>query len=200
MSWRNLRQDPASHHLVGDFASGPLANRTLLRLLTGQRHHLTGLLRRDLRWTARSGFIRESLTDLSISERDPMPRQPAVAPGAHCIHTHLLFLCDLAIILSGIGCQDDAGTQGHLLRRAVPTHQRLQLRSLHLAQGQRFWFRSSHGWVLFLFSLRSQYTTELFQPQCTRAIRIGVPMSIMSLCIFAYVYFDILTILVYEEQ
>jgi hypothetical protein len=79
MAWRNLRDDASPHHLSGDFPPGPLADRALFRLFTSQCHHLAGLLRRDLRRTARSGFIREAFADRPVSERDPLQRQPAFA-------------------------------------------------------------------------------------------------------------------------
>src|SRR5579859_6878656 len=174
MAWRNLGDDPASLNFVGKFAPRPLRDGTLLRLFTCQGQHLAGLLGRNLRRSTGTRLIGEPFADRSISERNALLRQPAFAPGPHRIHTHALLPRDLAIVLANIGCQDDPSTQRHLLRRVVPPHQRLQLASLLLVQAQGFWFWSSHGWALFLSVypslLRSQYTTELFQPQCTSFI------------------------------
>jgi hypothetical protein len=81
MAWRNLRDDASPHHLIGDFSLGPLADQALFRLFTSRRYHLAGLLRRDLRRTARSGFIREASADRPVSERDPLQRQPVCVMG-----------------------------------------------------------------------------------------------------------------------
>ena len=108
MAGRNLGHNAASHDFIRDFTPRPLADRAILWLFTGQRHHLAGLLRRDLRPTARAGLIRESLADRQIFSCDPLQRQPASPPATHRIHTHSLLPRDLAIILSRIGCQNDA--------------------------------------------------------------------------------------------
>ena len=135
---------PRRHHFVGDFASRPVADRALFRLLAGHRHHLAGLLRRDLRrpsWAGTSS--RRSLTDRSASATACQPIQrmrqqrtvSTLTPRSRAIW--LLFF-------PASGRQDDASSQRQLLGGAVPTHQQLQFVSLNIAQGQWFRFGASH--------------------------------------------------------
>src|SRR5579875_3289443 len=103
MPRRNLRDDAASHHFISNFASGPLANRTVLGLFASQRHELAGLLGGDLRRTARARHIRQALSDRQIFPLDPLQRQPPLAPGTYRLDADGKLPRDLAIVLAGIG-------------------------------------------------------------------------------------------------
>ena len=87
MSRRNLLDDASGHHFVGDFASRPVADWPFLWLFAGHRHHLAGLLRRDLRRPSWLGDIPQALAHRDIFERDRLQANPTHAPGAHRIHT-----------------------------------------------------------------------------------------------------------------
>ena len=70
MPRRDLLDDATSHHFVGNFSSGPLANGTLFGLLAGHRDQLAALFCADLAPPARSRDILESVLDFEISQRD----------------------------------------------------------------------------------------------------------------------------------
>ncbi len=169
MSRRNLLDDASCHHFVGDFASRPVADRALLRLLAGHRHHLAGLLRRDLRRPSWTGDILQALAHRHVFQRDRLPADPAHAPTAHRIHADSQVSGNLAIILPGIYQQDDSSDRlascwGVLCRRTSSSNSFRSTSFKVSASG----LGPRIGWVLFLSILRSQYTTDLFQPQCTR--------------------------------
>lgn len=108
MTRRNLSDDPASLDFVSNFAPRPLRDGTVLRLFTGQRQQLAGLLCRNLRRSTWARLIGEPLDDGPIGQRNSLLREPALAPDPHCFHAHALLLRNLTVILAGIRCQDGA--------------------------------------------------------------------------------------------
>src|SRR5512142_91343 len=125
MPRRNLLDDAASHHFVSKFASGPLADRALFGLFAGQRDQLAGLFGSDPAPFAGAWNIPESVLDFEICQGDRLQAQPALTPGAHRLHADAKLASNLAIVLAGIGLQDDAPSQGDLLASARPTHHSL---------------------------------------------------------------------------
>ncbi len=87
MPRRNLRDNAATHDLVSDFASRPLADGAVFRLFTSQRHYLAGLLGRDLGMSAWTRDILEALFHRQIVQASRLQAEPAGAPQAHRIHT-----------------------------------------------------------------------------------------------------------------
>ena len=122
MPRRDLLDDAPSHHFVGNFASGPLADGTLFGLLAGHGDHLASLFGSDLAPPARTRDVTESVLHPEISPRDLLQSQPAFAPGAYRLHADAKLASDLALVLAGIGLQDDAPSQYHLLAGAMATY------------------------------------------------------------------------------
>jgi hypothetical protein len=167
MSRRNLRHNAASFDFVGNFSPRPLADRTFFRLLTGQRDHLAGLFRHDLRRTSWTGHIGQTLAHGHTFQRDRLPADPAHAPGAHRIHADSQVSGNLAIMLALSSRQDDSSSQRQLLGvlcRCTSTSNSFRSASFKVSASG---FGPRIAGSLFLAVLRSQYTTDLFQPQCT---------------------------------
>jgi len=122
MPRRDLLDDATSHHFVGNFASGPLADGTVFGLLTGHGDHLAALFCADLASPAGARDIPESVLHRQICQCDRLQGQPAFAPGAHRLHAYAKLTSNLAIVLASIGLQDDAPSQCHLLAGAMATH------------------------------------------------------------------------------
>jgi len=112
MPRRDLLDDAASHHFVSNFASGPLADGTVFGLLAGHRHHLAGLFGSDPAPPAGARDIPEPVLHREISQRDHLQGQPAFAPGTHRLHADAKLARNLAIVLAGIGLQDNAPLSG----------------------------------------------------------------------------------------
>src|SRR5260370_10164988 len=110
----DLLYNAASHHLVGNFAPGPLADRTVFGLLTGHRHHLSNLLRGNLAPPAGARNVTESLLHRQISQCDVLQGRPAFAPGAHRLHADAKLASNLPIDLTCIGLQAAAPSWYHL--------------------------------------------------------------------------------------
>lgn len=108
----NLLEDPSCYGFVSNFPSGPLADGTLFRLLTGHRDQLADLLCADLASTAWAWDITEPILDRKIRSRDRLQGQPAFAPGTHGFYADAKFASNLAIVLACIGLQDDTSSQG----------------------------------------------------------------------------------------
>src|SRR5690349_13877415 len=126
MPRRDLFDDPSRHRFVGNFSSGPLADGALFGLLAGHRDQLAGLLSGNLALPSRARDITEPVLDFEIYQCNTLQSKPACAPGTHRLYAQAKFASNLAIILTSIGLQDDASSQGHLLGGAVATHQSLQ--------------------------------------------------------------------------
>src|SRR5881275_1873606 len=88
MARRDRGHNPASHHFVGDFASGPVADGPFFRLLAGHRHDLARLLCGDLRRSSWTWDIGEPFAHRQVRERHRLQTNPAHAPTAHRIHAH----------------------------------------------------------------------------------------------------------------
>jgi hypothetical protein len=97
MPWGNVLDNPTTLHFVSNFASGPVADRTLLWLLASHRHHPTDLFGADLCWPSCTRQIRESLLHWQVLERRCLQANPAHPPLPHSVHTQTHFSGDLAI-------------------------------------------------------------------------------------------------------
>jgi hypothetical protein len=151
MARRNLRDNASCHHFVGDFAPRPVADRTLLGLLTSQRDHLACLLCRDLRRPARAWGILKPVTDRKILQRNGLQTNPAHSPTAHGIRFYSQFPPDVCIVLALGRPQNHAPSQRDLPGGAVPTHQVFQRSLLSLMQHQLCWFGTTHLLCSFVF-------------------------------------------------
>lgn len=98
MPRRDLRDDTPPHHLIGNFASCPLADWTLFGLLAGYGDQLARLLSSYPSGCSGPRQINEALTDGQISERDRLQFQPAPPPGSHRVHAHLQLASNLAVV------------------------------------------------------------------------------------------------------
>src|SRR5947209_12179086 len=154
MARRDRGHNPASHHFVGDFASGPVADGPFFRLLAGHRHDLARLLCGDLRRSSWTWDIGEPFAHRQVRERHRLQTNPAHAPTAHRIHAHAQFSGDLRISFSLCRSQDHASSFRQLLRSTMSSDKLLQVFALFSAYRQLRWF----GPFLHLFS------SSLFPP------------------------------------
>ena len=103
MSWRELLNDAARHHFIGDFPSCPVADGTFFGLFTGQGDQLTGLLGGDLCRTPGTLLIAQSLRDRAIFQGYRLQAEPTHAPLAHRVHTGSQFSGALRVSFP-VGC------------------------------------------------------------------------------------------------
>src|SRR5258708_3688092 len=111
----DLRDNAALDDRLRQFSSRPLTDGPVCRLLSGNGHDSTGLLRCDLGWSARTWSIGQSVLYRQILQRCCLQLDPASAPAAHRLIIDAQLSGNLTIVRSFSGGQDHATPQGDLL-------------------------------------------------------------------------------------
>src|SRR5712692_6330015 len=146
MARRYLRQNAALDDLVGNLASGPLADRALglARLFASQAHDLAHLLSTNLSRSPWARRVRQPLGYTQIVQGHGLQAQPTLAPVSHRISLQTELARNMAVVGSAGRRQDEASAQPNLLRRGVATHQRLQPVPFRFTQFNVSWLGTAH--------------------------------------------------------
>ena len=147
MARGNRGENAALDDFIGDFAATPVRNGSgsLLRSFTGEGNDLAAVLGADLDWASGAGYITETFFEGKVGKGNGSKGEPAVAPAADGIDIKVEEAGDLGVIGAISSSEDDASTQGKLLRERMATQQGIELLANIGSKLHRWRFWTSHS-------------------------------------------------------
>ena len=133
MAPRDLRDNAALDHCLGQFSSCPVTDGPVCRLFTGEGHNPAGLFRCDLGWPPWTWSIGQSIFYRQILQRCRLQPDPALAPAAHRLIIDAQLTGDLAIVRAFSGGHDHAPPQCKLLAGGMAADQAFEILTFLLA-------------------------------------------------------------------
>lgn len=137
MAGRNGGHNLAGDDFVGEFATAPVADRslTISRRFTDQCDDVADLFGADGGRFARARRIGEALFKGEFGERDGLAGKPARAPRANGIDLHAEEASDLGVVEASVSSQNNAGTQDELLGGSMAPNEQFKSLAFCISQG-----------------------------------------------------------------